>query len=423
VALLRLSGPDAHAIACELFTASRAKSFPKRRCLHGHVRLADGTPDEATCTLFSGPASFTGEDVAELGVHGNPWIVAALIERCRSAGARVARPGEFSYRAWLNGRIDLTRAEALDALVRAASPAAASEAARQAAGGLSAEAGRLRGLLLDALAELEAAVDFHDDSVGQRRIDESLARAEAEAARWVAASGRARRLEEGLRVVLSGPPNAGKSSLFNALLAAERAIVTDEPGTTRDVLEGHLVLGQLPVVLLDTAGDREAPSLAEAEGLRRAQAAREGADLVLEVRDATRAGDMPEPSERSWSVLNKADLLNRVSRPPATPESGRFVLSALEGTGVDVLLEALEETAREQGTGEGAVLLAARQREVAGRLHAGLRTALADRAAGQSEELVAEGVRAALDALAELLGARDPEAVYERVFSRFCIGK
>jgi len=422
-ALLHLSGPRAHEMARELFEPSRALSFPIRRCLYGRVRLSDDTPDEATCTLFAGPASFTGEDVAELGLHGNPWVVATLLDQAIALGARVARPGEFSYRAWLHGRLDLTRAEALNALVRAASPAAASEAARQAAGGLAAEARGLHRLLLDALAELEAAVDFHDDSLGQRRIDESLARAETEASRWVIGAGRARRIEEGIRVVLSGPPNAGKSSLFNALLASERAIVTDEPGTTRDVLEGHLVLGQLPVVLLDTAGDREAPSAAEAEGLRRARAARESADVVLEVRDATAGEPEPTTSETCWAVLNKADLLG-VERREAGPRAPqRFVVSALSGDGLDALLEQLEAAARESGSGEGLVLLAARQREVAGRLHASLREATRDRREGLSEELVAEGVRAALEALAELLGASDTEAIYERVFSRFCVGK
>lgn len=425
VALLRLSGPRAHELALRLFTPSGGASPPPpRRCTHGRVRLPDGTPDEALCTLFPAPASFTGEDVAELGVHGSPWVVAAQLEAAVAAGARLARPGEFSYRAWRNGRLDLTRAEALDSIVRAASPAAAAEAARQAAGSLQAQLEDLRAHLLDALAELEAAVDFHDDSVGQRRIDEALRQASEQARRRLAGARRSRAVQDGLRVVLAGPPNAGKSSLFNALLASDRAIVTSEPGTTRDVLEGHLVLEGLPLVLLDTAGDREAPSAAEAEGVRRARAARGSADLVLELRDATGPslpGPPTEPDRRL--VLNKSDLLSPGARAELPSGEGVHLVSAHDGEGLDALLEDLHRCCREACSGEGAVLLAARQQEVAAQLHEHLGRALEDRAAGQSEELVSEGVRAALESLAELAGATDFEAVYERVFRRFCVGK
>ena len=424
VAVLRLSGPDAHALALRLFSPASGRAPRPRRCVRGHVRLPDGTPDEALCTLFAGPASFTGEDVAELGLHGSPWVIAAQLEAATEAGARLARPGEFAYRAWRNGRLDLTRAEALDSLIRASSPAAAAEAARQADGSLLRELETLRELLLDALAELEAAVDFHDDSVGQVRIDETLGRAAAEARRRLAGARRSRAVQDGLRVVLSGPPNAGKSSLFNALLAADRAIVTDEPGTTRDVLEGHLVLEGLPLVLLDTAGDREAPSAAEAEGVRRARAAREGADLVLEVRDASLPGAGQEAvPDGCRLVLNKADRLSRAEREGLGAGAGRHLVSALDGEGLDELLEDLLGACREACAGEGAVLLAARQQELGRQLREHLERAVSERGEGRSEELVAESVRAALESLEELAGATDPEALYDRVFARFCIGK
>lgn len=347
VVLLRLSGPRAHEIALELFAPrGRARPTP-RRCVLGHVRLADGTADEALCTLFLAPASFTGEDSAELGVHGNPWVVGAQMEAARAAGARLARPGEFSYRAWLNGRVDLTQAEALDSLIRANSPAAAAEAARQAAGGLSDQLTELREVIVAALAELEAAVDFHDDSVGQRRIDEALAEAHAVAARQLGGAQRTRALQEGLRVVLSGPPNAGKSSLFNALLASERAIVTDEPGTTRDLLEEQLILEGRPLVLVDAAGDRESLSVAEAEGVRRARAARDAADLVLEVRDATTSpAGWPSPSGSVRLVLNKTDLLGEERLAVLPSGQGVHRVSARDGRGLPALLDDLQGECR-----------------------------------------------------------------------------
>jgi tRNA modification GTPase len=423
VAIVRLSGPDAHAIALRLFEPMSGLAPKPRRSVHGHVRLADDAPDEALCTLFAGPASFTGEDTAELSVHGNPWVVESIVDAARECGARPARPGEFTYRAWRNGRIDLTRAEAIDSIVRAASPAAAIEAARQAAGGLATQAEEVHALLVAALAEIEAAIDFLEDGAGGARIDEALGDAERAARAWVEGARRARVVEEGFRVVLTGPPNAGKSSLFNALLSADRAIVTAEPGTTRDVLEGRLVLGHLPVVLFDTAGERVTPGPAEAEGVRRGRAARAAADLVLDVRDASVPGEPPQETPSTWAVLNKIDLLEPEARSALPSGDGTHLLSATRGDGLDRLLRQLETRVRAEASGEGALLLAARQRDVAVRLHAHLETARAEREAGRSEEFVAEWVRRALLELAELTGASDPERVYDQVFSRFCVGK
>ncbi|MEM7245230.1 MAG: tRNA modification GTPase [Acidobacteriota bacterium] len=419
LSLVRLSGPQAWNIAGQLFAPRGRAGLSVRRCTIGDLQL-EGGRDRATATAFRAPSSPTGEDVVELAVHGSPWLVQAVVEAAVEAGARCARPGEFTHRAWRSGKLTLTEAEALDSLIRADSPAAVREAMRQHGGSIDEAAARLESELVEALAELEAAVDFHDDSQGQRRIDESLGRVRKSSAAWLSA-GRNRALSTGLRVVLSGPPNAGKSRLFNALLADERAIVTAEAGTTRDVLEGRLVLSDLVVTLVDTAGQREATSEAEAEGVRRSQRERERADLVLEVREVEdQAPGWPEGGEH-WRVLNKVDLLTGASS--TADESGPRRVSAATGEGVDALREALASRAREGVSGEAPVLLVARQREVAGRLQEHLDRAVEDRRVGQPEELVAESVRRALDELAELRGRVDDEDVYGRIFSRFCVGK
>jgi tRNA modification GTPase len=419
LAVVRLSGPDAHSLARTVFAPSRGTELAIRRCVHGRVRLSDDASDEATCTLFRAPSSYTGEDVVELGLHGNPWIVSAVLDALVAAGARPAGPGEFTYRAWRHGRLDLTRAEALDALVRASSPMAAREAALQAGGALAMAAGRLEGALLDALAELEAAIDFHDDSVGRRRADQALALVDRLGCAWRAGLLRSPAVEGGLRVVLAGPTNAGKSSLFNALLEDDRAIVTADPGTTRDVLEAGIVLEGVLVTLVDTAGDREATSAAEAEGVRRSRVQRERADVVLEVRDVT-VPDRREVDPGGWWVGTKADLLE-AGRPDVA--GGPLVVSSRTGAGLDELRRRLGRRAREGAAGDGPALLSARQRAVAGRLCGHVGQAVEDRARGAPEEYVADSLREALDALAELVGRADVEDVYDRVFKRFCVGK
>jgi len=425
--MVRLSGPKAHAIAAAVFRpATPGGQQGDRRYIMGKVSLGTDAADLATCVTFSAPASFTGEDAAEITVHGSPWVVAHLVERAVANGARPARPGEFTYRAFCHGKLDLTRAEALDALISASSPEAAREAARQAAGSVERAAEALRQHLLDSLAELEAAIDFHDDSVGQRRIDETLERALTEAERWRSSAARSRPLVDGFRIAINGPPNAGKSSLFNYLLGDERAIVTTEPGTTRDVLEGHLLLEGLALTLLDTAGERDAESAAEAEGVRRSARARELADLVLEVRDVTApraaVGPQPDGSRPTLRVYTKTDLLEARS-PEDRSAAGTHLVSVMTGEGMPDLLSDLGERAMAGTRVDGPAIMIPRQRHVAELLHRHVEEALRDRRLGRPEEYVAQSLRMALERLAELVGRSDLEDVYQRIFQRFCVGK
>ena len=378
-----------------------------------------------------GPGSYTGEDSAELHLHGGPAIVDAVSGALLAQGLRLAEPGEFTRRAFEHGRLDLDQAEAVADLVDAETEAQRRQALAQLDGALGRRYGAWRGELLEALAVLEAAIDFPDDDLPEdvaERARPHLERLERELAAALADAGRGERVRDGFRIALVGAPNAGKSSLLNRLLGRDAAIVTATPGTTRDVIEAPLVLGGFKVLLADMAGMREPGEEIEAEGVRRARAWAEGADLRLWVVDASasagawrEAADLVHPGD--LLVLNKADLAQGADADSARERGLETLpLSARSGDGLDRLGAWLEGAVMQALSG-GEFPAATRARHRA-RLEEALehiRRAQAGLAGGP--ELAAEDLRLAGRALARISGRIDPEQLLDLIFSSFCIGK
>jgi tRNA modification GTPase len=429
VAVVRISGPRTR----DALDALAGGVPPPRRATLRVLSDAEGDPiDEALILYFPAPASYTGEDTAELQVHGGPAVMSALIEALGAIGLRLAEPGEFTRRAFEHGKLDLAQAEAVADLVDAETEAQRRQALEQLGGRLSDVQARWAEALTDALAMLEAAVDFPDEEVPQdvagraRPILEGLI-GELEAA--AADAERGERIREGYRVALIGAPNAGKSTLLNALARREAAIVTATPGTTRDIIEVPMVLAGYKAVLADTAGLRETQDEIEAEGVRRARAWAAGADLRLWLVDGAtdeppgvpmelRAGDL--------CLITKRDLPVGAAGAWAAGQARRLDLGVAEftakGPGDLGWLEAtLEERVIDA--------LAGAEPPAATRVrHQELLTEAADRlrhALTQDEhlELAAEDVRLAARALARITGRIDPEHVLGRIFASFCIGK
>jgi tRNA modification GTPase len=420
VAVLRLSGPDA---GPALDALAGPRPVPRRASLRA-IRdpRDDRLIDRGLALWLPGPASATGEDMAELHLHGGPAVIAAALDALFACpGVRAAEPGEFTRRAVLAGRMDLAEAEGLGDLLAAETEAQRRQAILQSEGGFSALVDGWRERLVGAMALIEAGIDFSDEegvppSVRVRARDDVAALAGSiEAA---LADTRAERLRDGFRVAIVGPPNAGKSSLLNALARREVAIVTDVPGTTRDVLEVHLDLDGLPVLLADTAGLREARDEAEREGVRRAAARARSADLALWLADASAPADPAGVSATLlWRVANKIDLA------PESVWPADHRVSARTGAGLDGLLTALSAAAREAlGTGEAVGVTRARHREALAAAHEALTRAASDWER-LPDEILAEILRQAAEDLGRVTGRIGVEDVLDRIFAAFCIGK
>ena len=418
VAVIRVSGPDAPAIAAEMLGAPP----PPRQAQFVSLKDSSGELlDRGLALYFPAPNSFTGEDVLELHAHGSPVVCELLMARICELGARPAGPGEFSRRAFLNDRMDLAQAEAVADLIDASSAAAARAAARSLRGAFSEAVEQLVERLTRLRAHLEATLDFPDEEINpleDRALIEGFAELNGRFARVSAAAERGRILRDGLNVVISGRPNAGKSSLMNALAGESAAIVADEPGTTRDLLRAEISLEGIPLELIDTAGLRSAGGGVEREGVRRARAARAEADLVLHVWDASLEGEQPSPEERSIVVRNKIDLTGEAPGPAGEQAVS---VSARTGAGLECLRRMLAEAAG--GAGEG--VFSARSRHLnslreARRHFGGARALFED---GHSAELVAEELRLAQQRLGEITGAVSSDDLLGEIFSQFCIGK
>ena len=416
VAVLRLSGPHAGAIL-DCLAGRRPK--PRIASLR-RLRDPNGVLlDQGLALWFPGPASYTGEDSAELHLHGGRAALEAVANALAAFGARPAEPGEFTRRAFLNGKMDLIAAEAVGDLVDAETSAQLAQALRQLEGGLGTQYRGWAARLTKLLAWQEALIDFPDEDlppeVAAASADE-LAALRIEIAAHLNDGRRGEKLRDGLVFAITGPPNAGKSTLLNALAERDAAIVSPQPGTTRDVLEVRVVLAGVPVTLLDTAGLRETADPVEAEGVRRARARAATADLVIEVRDsATPSTGLAAASGTGLTVLvaNKADLGD------ATPAGG-IAVSALTGAGMAALRDVLQEQARQMTNRAGPPpLTRARHRTAL--------TAALDRLdqAGMAPlpELRGEDLRAALYEIGRITGQVGAEQVLDAVFSQFCIGK
>jgi tRNA modification GTPase len=392
---------------------------PPRQLALRNINLPDGRLDQGLVAFFPNPKSFTGEDCAELHLHGSTAIVRRLLrELTGQSGVRLAEAGEFTRRAFENGKLDLTEVEGLGDLIGAETENQRKLALSRLSGNLSSAILGWREQLLDLRAEIEAQLDFSDEgdvSEGlPQRFFDGLATLETDMQRALDGLSRGRIVREGLRVALAGAPNAGKSSLLNALAQTEVAIVTDEPGTTRDVREVAIELDGQLIVLLDMAGLRETDSKAEAEGVRRARQEIARADLVLWLEAPDAAAVIRETSDApSWTIQTKADL---------RLESGAALsVSSRTGQGIDTLLNRLKVFAASQiSQGEPALLSRQRDRVAIEAALSALREA---RTMADTSEVSAEALRTASHALERLLGRMDSEQVLDRLFAAFCIGK
>ena len=440
IAVIRISGPDARVALERLIgrvPAPRVATFARVR------DPSDGAViDEGLALWFPGPKSETGEDVAELQVHGGRAVVTAVLNALwKLEGFRHAEAGEFTRRAFDHGRLDLTAVEGLADLVAAETEAQRRQALRQMQGEFARQLECWRGLLIEARALLEAGIDFSDEDVPAnlatqavgllRSVLEDIGRAQL---------GQGERLRDGLQVVIGGAPNVGKSTLLNRLARRDVAIVSPVPGTTRDVIEVHLDLGGYPVTLRDTAGIRATGDVVEREGVRRAEHWAAVSDLILWVADATTieaegidaaVANLRDYQRAGWVVINKCDLVS--SGEPRIIESRFtslnlpcFTISAASGSGVDAVVEAVANFAGGMFRGESGLVTRQRHRQMLRAAAEALSEAMrliADRGAEGREELIAEQARLATRALERLLGRVDVEDVLDVIFRDFCIGK
>lgn len=420
VAVVRVSGDDAGAALRALTREGPGR--PRAAVLRRFLDPATGAAlDQGLALFFPGPASFTGEDVLELHIHGGRAVVGAMLRVLAGLpGLRAAAPGEFTRRAFENGKLDLTAVEGLADLIDAETEAQRAQALRQMEGALGALYEGWRARLLRMLAYAEAEIDFPDEDVP----GDLIAKLGPEMGLLIEAFGahlddgrRGERLRDGVEVAIVGPPNAGKSSLLNRLAGRDAAIVSGEPGTTRDVLEVRLEIGGVPVTLADTAGLREAAGAVEREGVRRALARAEQADIRIVVSAPGATGGLAEMRVDDIAVVNKIDLDESV--PP-----GAIGISALTGEGLDLLEAALaERVGLAYETREHPVITRARHREGLSECTAALGRAQAALRAGRDTELVAEDLRLATRALGRMTGRVDVEDLLDVIFRDFCIGK
>ena len=440
--VLRISGPEARELARRIFVPFRGRGRvleTPRRLDYGRIRHPKSGQeiDTGLGVWFPAPHSYTGEEVVELSCHGGTLVSRRVLEAVVDAGARPARPGEFTRRAFVQGKLDLTQAEAVADLIAAASDRALRTALKQLEGRLSQALEGLYQRLLGVLAQLETAIDFPEEGLGfqdKKTLDAEVLAVHAEILSLAETYRQGKILREGLKVVLVGKPNTGKSSLLNALLEEDRAIVTPHPGTTRDVLEERVRLGDLHLTLLDTAGIREHADSIEAEGIKRTRRALEAADLALVLFDGSRPLEAEDHtliqhlgSLPACLVINKSDLPQvldpeSLPRPPGT--FGVQALSATRGTGLSALKDQVYAWAT-QGWAAPQDLIITRERhrhallETAGALEKTHQSLQEDR----SEDLIAVDLNRALDALGGLLGKRFEADLLDRIFDDFCIGK
>jgi len=434
IGVVRLSGLEAHAIARHLI-AHDGPLEPRRATFTRAIVEADAL-DHVIATYFPAPASYTGDEVVELSAHGSPVILRTIVAAAIARGARLAEPGEFTLRAFLNGRIDLTQAEAVADLIDAVTPLQARAAFDQLQGTLTRTIGGIDAALFDLIARLEASVDFPEEGYHfvdaptlATEIDRLIDRSSA----LLADARRGRLVREGLQVVIAGRPNVGKSSVFNALAGAARAIVADVPGTTRDLVTEVVDLDGLRVTLVDTAGLRESADLVESEGVDRARQAQRVSDLILFVVDRSQPLDPAEcmqvNDKKGLIVANKADLPAAWQSADVGLGFGRqevVEVSALTGEGIATLRERIATALDVEPLRDRPAMTNVRHIALVQRAHDALvraRTAALPDGGSLSEEFVLADLQDARAALEEIAGRRAPDDLLEHIFARFCIGK
>lgn len=434
ISMIRVSGDEARRVFERAFRRAKGGPVESHRLCYGHVVEKDGQPiDEAMGVYMAAPGTYTREDVCEISCHGGLHVARRVLNRVLEAGARLAEPGEFTRRAFLNGRIDLSEAEAVMALIQAGSEAAERSAMHQLEGGVSRFVGQQRQRLTDLLALIEAGNDFPEEIDEGATVEQVAEGARAVRERLLAAADEraARIVREGVHVALVGKPNVGKSSLLNAMLNQQRAIVTDLPGTTRDVLTERLRVNGLLLELSDTAGQREAGDAVEKIGIERAQRAERSADCVLLVLDSASGLDaedrqlLARADDRTVIVLNKTDLcasnqqINLDELPRGAPVE---CVCALSGEGIAELLTHLTERFQSSALGESQMTMG-RHIECAKQAAQALSDAIETLRGGHPPDLASVDLMRALSALSDITGESASESVIARVFERFCVGK
>lgn len=441
IAIIRISGPDALAIARRMFKPSSGKcSWKSHQLYHGDILSSDGETilDEGLISFMRHPRSFTGEDVVEINCHGNPHIINAILTQLQELGCRPARPGEFSERAFFNNRMDLSQAEALSAMICAKSAKAYAMGLSQLKGSLGRKIEELRRLLIDAIARLEAAIDFSEDTSDGNipemppSIDEAL-----EGIRILLSSyNPARAYIEGIKVIITGKPNAGKSSLLNALTGRKKAIVTDIPGTTRDLITDTIDIGGIPVHLTDTAGIREPQNVIEEEGISLVWESLAEADVVIVMLDVSKPftdeDRMIIEKNKSGNIIaavNKIDLPRAWETEPIGKlfplETKIMEISAKSGAGLEALKKTVLQLSVRDGLNDtGAVAVTNLRHKLAlEKAWQNIRNARDSLAGGTSPEFAVFDLREALNNIDEITGKKINDEILDRIFSSFCIGK
>lgn len=436
VGIVRMSGTEALTIARQIFCAPGQQSWDSHRILYGFVRhpQTQATIDEALLLIMLAPRSYTREDVVEFHCHGGIMVVQQVLQLCLEQGARLAQPGEFTLKAFLNGRLDLTQAESIADLVGSRSPQAAQTALAGLQGKLAHPIRQLRIACIEMLAEIEARIDFEEDlpPLNEAEIQASLHQILTQITQVLATADQGELLRTGLKVAIVGRPNVGKSSLLNAWSRSDRAIVTDLPGTTRDVVESQLVVGGIPIQVLDTAGIRATQDRVEQIGVERSRLAAQSADLVLLTIDAQTgwtAADQEiydQVQDRPLIlVVNKIDLATHRDHSALPPSLTLVPTAAALGEGIAALEQAILATVQTGNLQAANLDIAINQRQAAALTAAKLALERVQTTIAQQLPLDfwTIDLRSAIAALGEILGEDVTESVLDRVFSRFCIGK